>query len=216
MVEMCSSSSRSRSFGVWHWGLVFWGNMVDSKRWGVQEEECHIQGDGVCCWRLKKVLVEPGVCAGARIHAPPEERCHFLEDLNPQCQYCGNLKSCAILLLPLLWCFVGKYGFCLFCPQVIVFACAICSSSYCSVHFHCCCISIFSSLTSPSQDNRNQTCEIQVVLVVRQGYVPEKLRTHWNRAYRTQNSHLKQCISLGGLGTDTVILYNNTSGHTAL
>ena len=31
---------------------------------------------------------------------------------------------------------------------------------------------------------------IQVVLVLRQGYVPEKRRTN-----RTQNSHLKQCIS---------------------
>jgi hypothetical protein len=33
---------------------------------------------------------------------------------------------------------------------------------------------------------------VQVFLVLRQGYVPEKRRTN-----RTQNSHLKQCISWG-------------------
>jgi hypothetical protein len=34
--------------------------------------------------------------------------------------------------------------------------------------------------------------EVQAVLVLRQGYIPEK-----SRANQTQNSHLKQCISWG-------------------
>ena len=33
--------------------------------------------------------------------------------------------------------------------------------------------------------------DIQVVLVLRQGCVPEKSHTNWNRANQTQNSHLK-------------------------
>ena len=38
---------------------------------------------------------------------------------------------------------------------------------------------------------------VQVVLVLCQGYVPEKHRANRNHTNLTQNSYLKQCISQG-------------------
>jgi hypothetical protein len=51
-------------------------------------------------------------------------------------------------------------------------------------------------LTRPEEEPREEE-EVQVVLVLCQGYVPEKRCTNRNRTNQTQNSHIEQYISWG-------------------
>ena len=60
---------------------------------------------------------------------------------------------------------------------------------------------------------------LQAGLIFRQGYVPDKRPINRNRANRTQNPHLKQCISwrLGDWKPLSYVVYDNTTiVHTDL
>jgi hypothetical protein len=150
---------------------VFWGNLLRSKRWGVQAEECQIEVDGCVCllvqlvkarkeWQAEWGRYRWGImCAfvcvhvRVRVYGPwkgasllriPESTVPLLWKPHDLAQYC----YCLFVM------FCRKiYDFCHLFLQVTVFATAICSTSCCSFHslllYEC-----FSSLLCPSQDNR--------------------------------------------------------------